>query len=334
MLNKLACLNAAGLPLLAFFAGRLCPAAEPAPEIRRAIVSPMPVAALVAPAELRPAVPVLRIDEAGALSGITGYAGHRLSGSETLRDLALQGGSAPSLISAYNRLRTAARPGQMLMIPQVRGATSNLKSQPCVVERGPQTLPQVALTIDAGSDADPVPKILATLRERQIKLTFFLTGKFIETYPDLVRQMAADGHEFGNHSWSHPDMRKCSSEQIKRELIDTERLLNVTAGATTRPFFRPPYGEYDEHVLLAAEDVGFLPVYWTLDALDSVGKTKFASFLVERVTARLPEQEMRGAIILMHCGNASTAEALPPILDRFSRMNLQVVPLSHLLGAE
>jgi hypothetical protein len=86
-------------------------------------------------------------------------------------------------------------------------------------------------------------------------------------------------------------------------------------------------------VLLAAEDVGFLPVYWTLDALDSVGQTKFASFLVQRVTARLPEEKMRGAIILMHCGNASTAEALPAILDRFSHMNLQVVPLSHLLSA-
>jgi len=137
-------------------------------------------------------------------------------------------------------------------------------------------------------------------------------GKFIETYPDLVRQMAADGHEFGNHSWSHPDMRKCSGEQIRRELLDTERLLNATAGATTRPFFRPPYGEYDDHVLSAAEEVGFLPVYWTLDSLDSVGKTKFRSFLVERVTNRLPEEKMRGAIVLMHCSNASTAMHFHP----------------------
>jgi peptidoglycan/xylan/chitin deacetylase (PgdA/CDA1 family) len=333
MLNKFRTL-AVAVPLVACLLGRQCQSAEPATESRGTILSTIKVASAMAPLEMRPAVPVLRIDESGALSGITGYAGHRVGGGETLREIALQGGSAPSLISAYNRTQAAALPGQMLIIPQVQGTNSTLKSQPCVVERGPQTLPQVALTIDAGSDADPVPQILATLRERQIKLTFFLTGKFIETYPDLVRQMAADGHEFGNHSWSHPDLRKCSSDQIQRELLDTERLLNRTAGATTRPFFRPPYGEYDNHVLLAAEDAGFLPVYWTLDALDSVGRTKFASFLVERVTSRLPEEEMRGAIILMHCGNASTAEALPSILDRFSRMRLQVVPLSHLLRAE
>ena len=328
------CIKLAGLPLLIATGALLCRANEPAPEIRRAIVSTIFVSSKTDAMEIRRAAPVLRTDASGALTGITGYAGYRITGNETLQDIAAQGGSAPALISTYNRLHVPPVAGQMLVVPQVQGAPAMLQSQPCVVERGPQKLPRVALTIDGGSDADPVPQMLATLRERHLRLTFFLTGKFIENYPDLVRQMAADGHEFGNHSWSHPDMRKCSSDDIRRELLDTEHLLNVTAGATTRPFFRPPFGEYDDHVLLAAEDAGFLPVYWTLDALDSVGQTKFASFLVQRVTSRLSADEMRGAIILMHCGNASTAEALPPILDRFASMGLEVVPLSRLLNAQ
>jgi peptidoglycan/xylan/chitin deacetylase (PgdA/CDA1 family) len=176
-----------------------------------------------------------------------------------------------------------------------------------------------------------VPAILKTLREHSAKITFFLTGKWIKDNPDLTRQIVADGHEIANHTFTHPDMRNLSDAAIRKELSDTEALLQETAGVSPRPFFRPPYGAYDERVLRLTVGAGYLPIYWTLDSLDSVGEPKTADFLFERVTAKLPPDKLRGAIILAHCGSQPTAEALPRILDRFAEMGFQVKKVSEVL---
>ena len=203
-----------------------------------------------------------------------------------------------------------------------------------VIERGPNIFPRVALTLDAGSEAGPVPRMLQTLRERKIKITFFVTGDFIATYPDIVKQIAADGHEFGNHSLTHPNLRKVNDVQLRHEMEATEHLLNLVTGKSTLPYFRPPYGEYDDRVVRCAQDLGYKTVCWSLDSLDSVGVTKTPQFLVQRITARIGPEAMRGAIVLMHCDSEATAKALPVILDQMSRMKLEVVTLSRLLSAQ
>jgi peptidoglycan/xylan/chitin deacetylase (PgdA/CDA1 family) len=202
---------------------------------------------------------------------------------------------------------------------------------PLLAQRGRADRPWVALTLDAGADAAPVPAMLKTLREHKVTITFFLTGKWIKDNPDLTRQIVADGHEIANHSFTHPDMRNLSDAAILKELRDTEALLQETAGATSRPFFRPPYGAYDERVLRMVVGEGYLPIYWTLDSLDSVGEPKTADFLFERITAKLPADKLRGAIILAHCGSQPTADALPRILDRFAEMGFEVKKMSEVL---
>ena len=82
--------------------------------------------------------------------------------------------------------------------------------------------------------------------------------------------------------------------------------------------------------LVAGE--GYLPIYWTLDSLDSVGEPKTADFLFERITGKLPPDKLRGAIILAHCGSQPTADALPRILDRFAEMGFEVKKVSEVLG--
>jgi peptidoglycan/xylan/chitin deacetylase (PgdA/CDA1 family) len=119
---------------------------------------------------------------------------------------------------------------------------------------------------------------------------------------------------------------------MRKELADTEQLMQEVAGATTRPLFRPPYGAYDEGVLHTAVAQGYLPIYWTIDSLDSVGEPKTPEFLLERVTRALTPEQLRGAIILAHCGSAPTAEALPQILDRFAEMGFEVKTVSEVLG--
>jgi peptidoglycan/xylan/chitin deacetylase (PgdA/CDA1 family) len=262
-----------------------------------------------------------------------GYAGHVVEQGETLATIAARGGSTPELIARYNLLEGQPSPGRMLIVPRVAGADSTLESAPLLVQRGRVDKPWLALTLDAGADAAPVPAMLKTLREHNVKITFFLTGKWIKENPDLARQIVADGHEIANHTFTHPDMRHLSDAAISKELADTEALLAETTGASSRPFFRPPFGAYDERVLRLAVGAGYLPIYWTLDSLDSVGEPKTPDFLFERITAKLTPDKLRGAIILAHCGSLPTADALPRILDRFAEMGLKVKKVSEVLGS-
>jgi peptidoglycan/xylan/chitin deacetylase (PgdA/CDA1 family) len=251
---------------------------------------------------------------------------------DTLPDLAARGGSTAELVQRYNRLHGLPPAGRALIVPRLAGHSSSLPASAPLVVQGHTAQPWVALTLDAGAGSAPVPRMLEVLRERNIQITFFLTGTWIEQNPDLARQIVADGHEVANHSLTHADFTQLSDAEMAHELAATEQLLHTTTGATTRPFFRPPYGAYDARVLQTVVDQGYLPIYWTLDSLDSVGQPKTPAFLLERTTATLPPDQLRGAIILAHCGSDATAEALPAILDRFAELGLEVRTLSEVLG--
>src|SRR5690349_12794399 len=116
-----------------------------------------------------------------------GYIGHIVEEGETLATIAARGGSTPELIAQYNRLTGEPQPGRMLIVPRAEGAQSSLESAPLLVQRGRSGKPWVALTLDAGADSAPVPAMLKTLREHNIKLTFFLTGQWIKDNPGLAR---------------------------------------------------------------------------------------------------------------------------------------------------
>lgn len=307
----------------------ILPSASPAPTQLPTLAPTEQIVPSAAPAPTAaPTVP----PPSPTAPAISGYLGHVLAEGEALADIAAAAGSSAELIARYNRLTGAGEAGRALIVPQLAGQPATLASQPLLVRRGSPARPWVALTLDAGAGAAPVPDMLATLRERGVRITFFLTGKWIGENPELTRQIVADGHEIANHTQSHPDMRNLSDAAMRAELADTEALLEATAGASTRPLFRPPYGAYDERVLRLVVAEGYLPVYWTLDSLDSVGEPKTPAFLVERVTGALSPEQLRGAIILAHCGSQPTAEALPAILDRFAALGLEVRTLSEVLG--
>lgn len=260
---------------------------------------------------------------------VVGYAGHRVVAGETLDEIAKRYGSTVALIETYNRLDAPPRAGRDLVVPLLAPTDAG---EALLVQRGSTERPWIALTLDAGAGAAPTPRILKALRKRGITITFFLTGRWMRANPDLVRQMVADGHELANHTVNHPDLTTLDDDAIRRELSETEAILReIAPGATTRPFFRPPYGAYNERVLRVALAEGYLPVYWTLDSLDSVGEPKTPEFLVERVTRKLNPDDLRGAIILAHCGSDATADALPEILDRFAAMGFEVRKLSDVL---
>lgn len=258
------------------------------------------------------------------------YIAYRVREGDTLESIALAAGTIPDVIRDYNKLNSDIYPQRPLVIPQLYPAASTLESQPIIVQRGANR-PAVALTLDAGADSAPTSQMLDILAERNIKITFFLTGDWIERNPELTKRIVADGHEVGNHSTSHPDFRGLDENGMLLELQTMSDRLYTLTGTRPAPYFRPPYGAYDERVLRIVIAQGYLPIFWTLDSLDSVGDPKSADFLVDRLTNTLTPDKQPGAILLAHCGNATTAEALPRILDAFAAQGIGVTTLSQAL---
>lgn len=127
---------------------------------------------------------------------------------------------------------------------------------------------KVAISFDAAWGADDTDELLRILEENDVKTTFFMCGYWVEDYPEEVIKIAKAGHDLGNHSATHPHMSQLSKEQIKNELAQAhEKVKNLTGVDMT--LFRPPFGEYDNKVIEAAEESGYYTIQWDVDSLPS-----------------------------------------------------------------
>ncbi|HNT30062.1 MAG TPA: polysaccharide deacetylase family protein [bacterium] len=183
----------------------------------------------------------------------------------------------------------------------------------------------IVLTFDGGSGVQSLNGILTTLSDHQLQATFFLTGDWMEKNPDATKRIAACGHDIFNHTYHHPHLKQITDEEIVTELTQTDELLTSLTGKTGKPFFRPPYGERDDHILAVAAQTGYQSVYWTVDALDwqeSEGRT------AAEVKQRIYDHLEPGAIILMHIGDSLTEEALPEVIITIESQGYMIKPLS------
>jgi peptidoglycan/xylan/chitin deacetylase (PgdA/CDA1 family) len=258
------------------------------------------------------------------------YIAYRVKTGDTLAAIANASGSNADYIAAFNLFSGEPEALRPLIIPQLNAQANTLTSQAILVQRGANRS-AVALTFDAGAESTPTTAILDALALHQVHVTFFLTGEWIQKNPELTRRIITDGHEVANHSQTHPDFRQLDDAAVANELHSMAQAFFDATGIWPAPYFRPPFGAYDERVLRTVIANGYLPVFWTLDSLDSVGETKSADFIVDRLTNTLAANQLNGAILLCHIGNASTAEALPRILDEFAKQGIIVTTLSQVL---
>lgn len=269
---------------------------------------------------------------------VDGYRAYVVQPGDSMETIAASGGSEAGLVRQYNHVAGPLLPGCPLIVPHIAGRHNTLPDTPMTVRRGCTERPWVAITLDDCLDAKNVTRILAALRERDVHITFFLTGWWLQKHPDLAQQIAADGHEMSSHSYSHSDFVKLTDAQVIDEITQTERLLQEAVNQSSRPFFRIPFGGYDgpghisERVERLVIGQGYLPIGWTVDGQDAVYGTKSAAYMLESMTSTLPPEQMQGAIILGHCSSNGTAEALPAILDRFDQMGFEVHSLGEVLG--
>jgi peptidoglycan/xylan/chitin deacetylase (PgdA/CDA1 family) len=126
--------------------------------------------------------------------------------------------------------------------------------------------PQVALSFDAAWGNEDTAKILEILKKHNVKATFFMTGGWVESYPDDVKAILADGHDLGNHSENHKNMSELSDAEIEEELMTVHnKVLELTGYEMF--LFRPPYGDYDNAVIKVAKKCGYYPIQWDVDTL-------------------------------------------------------------------
>jgi peptidoglycan/xylan/chitin deacetylase (PgdA/CDA1 family) len=196
------------------------------------------------------------------------------------------------------------------------------------VARGDPSTGIVALTFDAGNEGGgAAPQILEILRERRLHVTFFLSGHWVDYNPELTQQIVLDGHELGNHSYSHPDLTKLSDDQIVYQLDFTDQVVSDLTGIHTRPFFRPPFGARNRRVLDVAAASGFRSIFWTLDSGDWLPRASAGA-----VAAKILGYAVPGDIVVEHVGSQASADALPVILDELDQRGWRVGTVSEVLG--
>lgn len=183
---------------------------------------------------------------------------------------------------------------------------------------------EVALTFDCAWGADDIGEITDVLKQNNTKATFFVVGTWVDKYGEQVKMLSEAGHQIGNHSNNHAhvnglsydanilDMKKCN-----------EKIENITGDEVM--FYRGPYGEYNNIVIKAAEELNMKVIQWDVDTLDYTGKTP------DEMCERIRKKIRNGSIILMHNDTEHTAKGLQEIIDEIKTLGYEIVPLEDLI---
>jgi peptidoglycan/xylan/chitin deacetylase (PgdA/CDA1 family) len=278
---------------------------------------------------------------------------YTVEAGDTLYSIASRFGTTVDAISQANRISDPARinVGQVLIIRLVPGQTP-APSTPAptgapgteppsgsgpaqVISIGNTSRKAVGFTFDAGSDAGFTTQILDVLQANSVHATFGMTGKFAQQNPQLVQRMVNEGHTLINHTYDHASWTGNSTgaapltrQQRWDELDQTESIIEQLTGTTTLPYFRPPYGDYDQTVL---DDVGArgyaYSVMWTVDSRGWMG------IPAPQITQRCLDNATPGAIYIFHVGSASQdGVALLDVIDGLHAKGYAIGDLGSVLA--
>lgn len=183
---------------------------------------------------------------------------------------------------------------------------------------------KVAISFDAAWGADYTEDLLGILKKYDVKTTFFLVGFWVDKYPEMVKKIDEEGHEIGNHSSKHPHMSELSKEQIVEELTKTSDKIEAITNKKV-VLFRPPFGDYNNRLIVTSRELGLQVIQWDVDSLDY--KDYGADAIVKRVLSKVKN----GSIVLFHNNATYTKDALPVILENLQKEGYKVVPVSELI---
>lgn len=185
---------------------------------------------------------------------------------------------------------------------------------------------QIAMTFDDGPSDKLTPKLLDLLAERHIKATFFVIGQSVAEHPEIVQRASREGHEIGNHSWSHPNLGKMSDEAVRRELRKTDDAIFAAIGHHPA-LMRPPYGSLTARQRKwIHEEFGYRIILWEVDPLD--WKRPGPSVVEHRIVANT----RAGDIVLAHDIHPGTVDAMPGTFTALAQKGFKFETVSKLLA--
>ncbi len=189
--------------------------------------------------------------------------------------------------------------------------------------------PKVSLSFDAAWGNEDTEQLLSILESHNVKTTFFMTGGWVESYPDDVKAIASAGHDLGNHSENHKQMSQISAAECREEILKVHDRVKELTGKDMI-LFRPPYGDYNDTLIDTANSLGYHVIQWDVDSLD--WKDYGADAIVSKV---LDHTHLgNGSIILMHNGAKYTKDALERVITGLQEKGYEIVPVSELIYKE
>ena len=193
-----------------------------------------------------------------------------------------------------------------------------------VIRNGDVTGNQLAFTCNVDWGEDVIPAMLDIFKEKDIEITFFVTGQWAENHPTLLRKMYVGGHEIQNHGYGHKLSSKLSQEETRKEITDTEDIINIFLGVETT-VFAPPSGDYNKNTVDLCREMGYTLSLWSVDTIDWRAEST-ASVIMERVL----KKPLEGAIVLMH-PKPETAIALPGLIDEIRKQGIEIVKVEDII---
>ena len=194
------------------------------------------------------------------------------------------------------------------------------------IYKGHPEKPMVSFIINVAWGNEYLMDMLATLKKHHIHATFFLEGRWVQTNPELAKMITDAGHEVGNHSFTHPDLKVSSSAKIRQELEKTNEVIKATTGVNP-VWFAPPSGSFRDEVISIAAQEQMGTIMWSVDTVD--WKKPSPDVLINRVMSKVHN----GAIILMH-PTSSTAQSLDRLITGIKEKDLQINTITELLKEE
>jgi peptidoglycan/xylan/chitin deacetylase (PgdA/CDA1 family) len=235
------------------------------------------------------------------------------------------GDGGPVKTVSNTEYRTPALKGPVPRNPDIH-LPANFSGTALTISRGPTNLPYVAMTFDDGPNPRNTPRLLDMLRQRNIKATFYVIGRNVDLYPQVVRRIVAEGHEIGNHTYDHRLLTKMSNSEVLSQLTRTRDAVARAAGVVPRTL-RPPYGALTQRQRqFVHEQLGYPTVLWSVDPRD--WKRPGPSV----VTSRILRAANNGAIILSHDLHSQTVDAMPATLDGLLRKGFKFVTVSQMIA--
>jgi peptidoglycan-N-acetylmuramic acid deacetylase len=198
-------------------------------------------------------------------------------------------------------------------VPNFPAETKQFKPEQKAVWVG--TGKKVYLTFDTGGPLGDTAKLLNTLKDNDVKASFFLAGYNVKAHPDFLKQLVADGHTVANHTMSHKDMTTLTDDQVKKEINDYETMYKKITGQPLGKYFRFPYGKYSKHLLDVVSNMGYTSFFWSTAMHDWDPRKNGADDSYKDVIAGLHD----GNIILMHQGSEDNINALDRIIKEIKK---------------